>query len=207
MSRVLLVATTNPGKLREIRDILHGLDVAVRSLADLAPIEEPEEHGESFEENARIKAGYYARHSGLLTVAEDSGLEIDALHGAPGIRSARYPGETYQEKFVNLFRQLDARGAETSTARFVCALAVCDATGAVLFEARGTVEGRITRHPRGEHGFGYDPIFYYPPLGRTLAEVVAADKAGVSHRGFAFRQLRDWLQGALGGALGSGLDS
>lgn len=193
MTRSLLLATTNPGKLREIRDILDGLDLDLWSLADVPAIEEPEEHGATFGENARLKARFYAVRAGLLTVAEDSGLEIDALGGEPGVRSARYPGGTYAEKFANLFAELDARGAETSPARFVCALAVCAPGGNVRFEARGTVEGRITRTPRGEHGFGYDPIFYYPPLGRTLAEVPAALKAGVSHRGAAFRQLREWL--------------
>jgi XTP/dITP diphosphohydrolase len=190
----LLVATTNAGKLREIRAILAGIDVELRGLADLATVDEPEEHGATFEENARAKARHYAGATRLLTVAEDSGLEIDALDGAPGVHSARFAGDTYAEKFANLFRMLDARGAETSTARFVCALAVADGRE-VIFEARGTVEGQITRHPRGRHGFGYDPIFFYPPFGKTLAEVSAADKARVSHRGRAFAQLREFLLG------------
>ena len=155
MSRDLLLATTNPGKLREIRDILAGLDLRVHSLADLPPVGQPEEHGAAFEENARIKARYYAGYARALTVAEDSGLEIDALGGEPGVRSARFPGDTYADKFANIFRRLDERGAQTSPARFVCALALCDAGGEVIFEARGTIEGRITREPRGEHGFGY----------------------------------------------------
>lgn len=194
MPPVLLVATTNAGKLREIRDVLAGGPVELRSLADVAPVPEPEEHADSFEAIARDKAAAYARATGLPTVAEDSGLEIDALDGAPGIRSARWPGETYAEKFATIFRMLDARGAATSTARFVCALAVAVADGRVIFEARGTVEGEITREPRGDHGFGYDPIFFHPPLGRTLAEVPASAKAEVSHRGAAFRQLRAWIE-------------
>jgi len=192
VSIVLLVATTNTGKLREIRDILAGLDVELRSLADLPAIVEPEEHGATFAENARLKARYYAEVTGLLAVADDSGLEVDAIDGAPGVQSARFPGETYADKFANLFRMLDERGVETSAARFVCALAVADPLR-VVFEARGVVEGCITREPRGSGGFGYDPIFFYPPFGKTLAEVEADDKARVSHRGQAFRQLREYF--------------
>lgn len=194
MPRVLLVATTNAGKLREIHDILRGVDVQLRSLADVPPIDEPEEHGETFAAIARDKAAAYAAATGLVTVAEDSGLEIDGLDGAPGVRSARFPGETYPEKFANIYRLLDERGLAGSPARFVCALAVAAPDGRVLCEARGTVEGEITREPRGEGGFGYDPIFFYPPMGLTLAEVPARAKAEVSHRGHAFRQLRAWLE-------------
>jgi XTP/dITP diphosphohydrolase len=192
MNARLLVATTNPGKLAEIARQLEGTPVTLLSLADLPPIPEPEEHGATFAEIARHKARYYARASGLTTVAEDSGLEIDALDGAPGILSARFPGATYPDKFARIFAMLDERGAEDSPARFVCALAVARG-GEVLFEAEGRVEGRITREPRGSGGFGYDPILYYPPYGRTLAEVSAEEKAAVSHRGQAFRALRAWL--------------
>ena len=197
----LLVATTNAGKLREIRDILAGLDVRLHSLAEVGPIAEPEEHGATFEENARAKALYYAAATGTVVVAEDSGLEVDAIDGAPGVHSARFPGDTYGEKFANLFRLMDARGAATSTARFVCALALAGPRH-VLFEARGAVEGEITRQPRGHGGFGYDPIFYYPPFGKTLAEVPAAEKASVSHRGEAFAKLRDYLRQRPGGTPG-----
>jgi XTP/dITP diphosphohydrolase len=190
--RDLLVATTNTGKLAEIARQLEGTPVTLLSLADLPPIPEPEEHGATFAEIARNKACYYARASGLTTVAEDSGLEIDALDGAPGILSARFPGATYPDKFARIFAMLDERGAEDSPARFVCALAVARGSE-VLFEAEGRVEGRITREPRGSGGFGYDPILYYPPYGRTLAEVSAEEKAAVSHRGQAFRALRAWL--------------
>jgi len=192
MSDRLLVATTNAGKLAEIARQLEGAPVALLSLADLPPIPEPEEHGATFAEIARDKARHYARASGLTTVAEDSGLEIDALDGAPGILSARFPGATYPDKFARIFSMLDERGARDSAARFVCALAVARG-GEILFEAEGRVEGRITREPRGSGGFGYDPILYYPPYGRTLAEVSAEEKAAVSHRGQAFRALRAWL--------------
>jgi XTP/dITP diphosphohydrolase len=154
----------------------------------------PEETGATFEENARAKASYYAAATGELTVAEDSGLEIDALDGAPGVESARYGGAdtAYPEKFSMIYEALGRRGASDSPARFVCAVALARG-GEILFETRGTVEGRIAPEPRGSGGFGYDPIFFYPPYGQTLAE--AADrKAAVSHRGAAFRALQAYLQ-------------
>jgi len=192
MSR-LVVATTNRGKLGEIAQLLAGAPVELLTLADYAPIPAPEENGLTFADNARLKALYYANHTGDLTVAEDSGLEIDALDGAPGVESARFggPDSTYPEKFALLYDALRSRKASGRTARFVCALALAKA-GQVLFETRGTVEGEIAPEPRGDGGFGYDPIFLYPPFGCTLAE--AGDrKAAVSHRGEAFRKLRAYL--------------
>jgi XTP/dITP diphosphohydrolase len=203
----LLVATTNKGKLREIQSALEGVTVDgvaidVRLLPDDAAIPAPEETGSTFAENARLKALYYAEATGLLTVAEDSGLEIDALDGAPGVLSARYPGATYEERFRRLFGELAARGAvtpERRTARFVAALALArpgaaNAAGEVLFETEGVIEGRIADAPSGAGGFGYDPIFIYPPYGRTLADVTDAEKLRVSHRGAAFRELRAFLE-------------
>jgi len=194
----LLVATTNPGKLAEIREILDALPIALETLAGYAGVPEPEENGATFAENARLKALYYAKATGLLAVAEDSGLSIDALNGEPGVRSARYDGDTYPEKFANLFAALDRAGAPDSRARFVCALALAD-SWRILFEAEGRVEGRITREPRGRNGFGYDPIFVYPPYGRTLAEASTEEKLAVSHRGQAFRKLREYLRTELDG--------
>jgi XTP/dITP diphosphohydrolase len=129
-----------------------------------------------------------------LTVAEDSGLQIDALDGVPGVESARFggPGSTYPEKFDLIYDMLRAQGVEGSPARFVCALALAR-DGEVLFETRGVVEGRIAAEPKGGGGFGYDPIFFYPPLGCTLAEAGDERKAEVSHRGEAFRALRVFL--------------
>lgn len=184
----LLIATTNPDKLKEISRILGDVPVELVPLDRLPPIPPPEETGATFADNARLKALYYADATGLPAVAEDSGLEIDALGGAPGVQSARYPGATYPEKFRGLY----AAGGRGSPARFVCALALAHG-GRVLFETRGTVEGRIAPEPRGSGGFGYDPIFYYPPYGRTLAEVSAGEKAAVSHRGAAFRALRGFF--------------
>ncbi len=197
----LLIATTNPGKLREIRLILDGLPIRILGLADLPPVIEPEEHGQTFDETARAKALYYAAATGEAPVAEDSGLEIDALDGAPGVHSARFglpEAREYPDKFALIYRALHARGAAGSPARFVCALALArDAR--VLFQARGTVEGVIAEAPRGTGGFGYDPILYYPPLGHTLAELDAVQKAAVSHRGQAFRALRRYLEAAAAG--------
>jgi XTP/dITP diphosphohydrolase len=189
----LLVATTNRGKIREIRDILAGGPLELVTLADWPDLGPPEETGRTFEQNARAKAVYYADATGQLTVAEDSGLEIEALGGQPGIESARWGGAaaTYPQKFDIIYEALRARGAVDSRARFVCALALVQG-GEVLFETRGTVEGQIAREPKGAGGFGYDPIFFYPPLGRTLAEAPDA-KAAISHRSAAFRRLREFL--------------
>lgn len=197
----LLVATTNEGKLREIRELLAGLPVELETLADYPELVAPEETGVTFAENARLKALYYANATGRLTVAEDSGLEIDALGGAPGVESARFGGadSSYPEKFALIYRALGEAGAAESTGRFVCALAVAH-QGAIAFEARGVIEGSIARAPRGEGGFGYDPIFFYPPFGQTLAEA-GSRKSAVSHRGQAFRQLRSWLASAEGDAI------
>jgi XTP/dITP diphosphohydrolase len=157
-------------------------------------VAEPEETGLTFEANAELKARYYADATGLVTVAEDSGLAIDALGGRPGVESARYPGETYAEKFANLYRELTPC-PQPWTARFVCALAVA-APGArpLRFACSAAVEGEIAPAGRGAHGFGYDPIFFYPPYGLTLGEADDAQKLAVSHRGQAFRALRRWLE-------------
>ena len=189
----LAVATTNRGKLREIAELLGGLPIELVTLAEWPDLAAPEETGRTFAENARLKALYYSAHTGELTVADDSGLEIDALDGAPGVESARFGGadSTYAAKFDLIYNMLRERGAAGSPARFVCALALARG-GRIIFEARGVVEGLIAPKPKGTGGFGYDPIFYYPPFGGTLAE--AGDrKAEVSHRGHAFRALRGYL--------------
>jgi XTP/dITP diphosphohydrolase len=187
--RRLLVATTNPHKLREVRDLLADVPVSLLGLDAFPPVEEPEETGQTFEENARLKALYYARamERGTLTVAEDSGLVVDALGGEPGVRSARFVREdaSYPERFAEIFRRLAAVPLAPRTARFVCALALVR-DGTVVFETTGFVEGEITREPRGQGGFGYDPIFFHPPYGSTLAEVTQASKLHVAHRGQAF---------------------
>ena len=188
----LLVATTNPGKLKEITGILDGVAVNLLTLSDRPPIVEPEETGATFEENARLKARYYSKATGLVSVADDSGIEIDALDKAPGVHSARWHGTDYPTKFRTIQELFRERGVSGSTARFVCSVAVADGE-TILFEARGTVEGEIASEPRGTNGFGYDPIFCYPPFGCTLAELDRDRKAEVSHRGKAFRALREYL--------------
>ena len=190
----VLIATTNPDKLREIRGLLAGTPADLWSLADLPAVPEPEETGETFRDNARLKALYYDRQHAqpMLTVAEDSGLVIDGLDGEPGVRSARFlgPDATYAQRFEEILRRL---GTERSRrARFVCALcAVRD--GSIVFETEGTVEGEIASAPSGSAGFGYDPIFYFPPYGSTLAEVSEPEKLRIAHRGQAFREFRAWL--------------
>ena len=188
----LVVATSNRHKLGEIARILDGIDCVVEPISALAAAQPPEETGRTFAENARLKALYYGRLVPHLTVADDSGLEVDRLGGAPGVRSARFGGPSYPEKFDLLYARLRARAALRSPARFVCAVAAA-AGGRVVFEAVGTIEGRIADGPAGDGGFGYDPIFFYPPYGCTLAEVSAERKLAVSHRGRAFRRLRDYL--------------
>jgi XTP/dITP diphosphohydrolase len=190
--RTLLVATTNAGKLREIAALLAGVPLALLTLRDVAQVPEPEETGATFAENARLKARYYSAATGLVSVADDSGLEIEALDHAPGVHSARWQGSDYAVKFRVIQELLQARGASGSPARFVCHVAVAR-RDEILFEAEGIVEGEIVAEPRGENGFGYDPIFFYPPLGRTLAELDSVEKSAVSHRGKAFKALRDHL--------------
>jgi XTP/dITP diphosphohydrolase len=187
------VATTNADKLREIRSFLADLPIELVTLARWPDLPPPDETGRTFAENARLKARYYAAATGLLTVAEDSGLEIDALGGAPGVHSARFGGThtSYAQKFALIYERLSEGPSGGSGARFICALALA-AGHAVLFESQGTVEGRIASEPKGEGGFGYDPIFFYPPFGCTLAEA-GERKSAVSHRGAAFRALRVYL--------------
>lgn len=192
----LLVATTNPGKLREITPLLSKLPIQLLTLVDLPPMPEPEETAATFWENARIKALAYARASGLPTVAEDSGLEIDALGGAPGVRSARFLGAStpYPARFEEIFQQLRSKPRD---ARFVTALALASGD-ALLFETETVIAGTIADAPAGAHGFGYDPIFFYPPLGATTGELAPEAKAAVSHRGRAFRDLASFLRASAG---------
>ena len=201
----LVIATSNRHKLDEIRALLPGVPLV--SLAELPRVEEPEETGDTFEENATLKALYYDRHlqpyiqqHGLapaLVVAEDSGFVVDALGGEPGVRSARFvhPEATYPERFAEIYRRLAANPDAPRTARFVCALVVAG-HGTVAFATTAAVEGEVSHEPRGSAGFGYDPVFFYPPYGRTLAEVTQQEKLAVAHRGKAFRAMAQWLDSA-----------
>ncbi len=189
--QALLIATTNPNKIREIRPLLADLKIDLITLADGAPVQEPEENGATFWENARIKALAYAAATGHIAVAEDSGLEIDALGGEPGIHSARFLGAStpYPARFAEIFRRLGSRPRD---ARFVTALAVARGSE-LLFETETSIEGRIADAPAGDHGFGYDPIFWYPPFGCTTAQLTGTVKSSISHRARAFRDLQGWL--------------
>ena len=187
----LLLATTNLNKVREIRPLFAGADVELMTLADVAPVPEPAETASSFWETARQKALAYARATGLVAVAEDSGLVIDSLQGEPGVRSARFLGEdvSYAARFEAIYALLSEAPRAAHSARFVTALAVAD-DDTVVFETETRIEGVVAPSPSGTLGFGYDPIFLYPPFGKTTGEMTLDEKTAVSHRARAFRDLR-----------------
>ncbi len=193
MTERLLIGSGNPGKQREYRELLAGLDLELVFPDDLDPVSpEPEETGATFAENASHKARAYAAASGLRTVADDSGLEVDALRGAPGLRSRRFFGDdaSVAERNTRLLALLE--GVEARGARFVCVTALASPDGRVeLFD--GEVRGEIGLAPRGEQGFGYDPLFVITGDGRTMAELPAHEKHRISHRGLAAAKLRAYL--------------
>jgi XTP/dITP diphosphohydrolase len=196
MTADLLLASQNPGKLAEMRKLAAGLPFRVVGPRDVGIQEAPEETGQTFQENAVLKARYYAGRSGLLTAADDSGLSVDALDGGPGLYSSRFGGEGASDADRNrlLLEQLLGIPDERRGARFTSAVAVVRGSD-VLFQAQESVEGRIAAAARGPNGFGYDPLFFYPPFGRTFGEVPPEDKDRVSHRGKAFARLREFLKG------------
>ncbi len=202
--REILIATGNPGKAREMREILTPADsllagkVRWRFLAEFPDWPEAIEDGATFEVNARLKAMHYAKLSGLWTLADDSGLEVDALGGQPGVRSARFAGESRDDAANNalLLQRLAGLPDDRRTARFRCAAVISDGR-AILAFAEGTVEGRIIEQPRGRNGFGYDPLFLIPALGRTSAELAAEHKHAISHRGQALARLSEQLSALL----------
>ncbi len=203
-SRKILVATTNPGKITELRACL-GADIQWLSLADFGDIVEIEEDGQTFAENARRKAAGYAKATGLWTIADDSGLVVDALGGAPGVKSARFSGDKLQEaertlidhrNIAKVLELLKDVPEEKRTARFVCCLCLAS-PGKILVEAEGTLEGLITDREIGENGFGYDPIFFVPHLNKTVAQLTPDEKNAISHRGNAIRKLRPLLDEIL----------
>jgi len=184
----LYCATSNPGKLREFR-LASGAGFEIVALTGVPPSEET---GESLEENAIQKAAYYSRHAAGLLFAEDSGLEVDALGGAPGVRSARFAGEGASDADNNRLLLEKLRGVGDRAARYCCAIALAEG-GRVLRTFRGEVAGEIVDEPRGSNGFGYDPYFLYKPFGLTFAEIAPERKLAVSHRGQAVGRMRDWL--------------
>lgn len=191
MTPRLVLATENEHKVGEIRSLLADLQIEVTHLGELDEIPELTETGETFAENAREKALICARASGELSLADDSGLVVDALGGAPGVRSARYAGEgaTQAELIEKLLSEMRGIPDEQRGARFVCALALASPGGKVR-RWEGRVEGIIADQPRGTGGFGYDPVFIYPPAGQTFAEMAPEDKNAVSHRGNALKEFR-----------------
>jgi XTP/dITP diphosphohydrolase len=188
----LYCATGNPGKLREFR-LAAGGDWEFIPLAGIPPCEET---GDTFQENAVLKAVYYSRHAPGLLFAEDSGLEVDALGGAPGVRSARFAGEGAIDIDNNRALIEKLRGVRDRTARYVSVIALAEA-GKVLRTFRGEVAGKIVDEPRGTNGFGYDPYFYYEPLDLTFAEAAAEQKLRVSHRGRALAKMLEWLSSRI----------
>jgi XTP/dITP diphosphohydrolase len=193
--RDLLLASQNPGKLNEMRQLVEGLPFRILGPRDVGIDTSPEETGRSYLENATLKARHYAGLSGLLTVADDSGLSVDALAGGPGLYSSRFGGEGATDADRNrlLLEKLAGVPAERRGARFTSAVAVARG-GDVLFQTEQSVEGRIGKEPRGGSGFGYDPLFYYPPFGTTFGEASREDKDRVSHRGKSFARLREFLK-------------
>jgi XTP/dITP diphosphohydrolase len=193
--RKLLIATTNLHKLEEYRAIFADVLFELLSLRDIQLDLDVEETGTTFAENAELKALAYARASGLLSLADDSGLEIDALGGAPGVYSARFAGRetSYAERFRLILEQLKGLPPEQRTARFRCAITIAEPSG--LYQTvEGVQEGIIAEAPRGEHGFGYDPIFLVPELGKTNAELAPEHKNQISHRGRAAAKAHDLLK-------------
>jgi XTP/dITP diphosphohydrolase len=191
----ILVATHNPGKLGEYAQLLADLPVEWQSLDDVGIMDHVEETGNTFEDNARLKAAGYAHLGGLLTLADDSGLEVDALGGEPGVRSARYsgPGATDLDRCRLVLGKLEGIPADRRSARFRCVIALA-APGNDLFTADGVCEGAIAFEPRGAHGFGYDPIFWLPQYEATLAELGPDIKNRISHRGRAVEAIRPRLE-------------
>jgi XTP/dITP diphosphohydrolase len=188
MIRVLVLATKNVGKLKELQQLLRDFPVEIKSLADFGPIPEVEEDGETFDDNAYKKAAFTARALGLPAIADDSGLVVEALGGAPGVRSARYAGEnaTDRENIDKLLAEMENK--TDRRAAFQCVISIAVPAGPAL-TYEGRCEGKITTEPKGSSGFGYDPVFYCPEYGRTFAELSGEEKNRVSHRGRALSQV------------------
>lgn len=187
---ILVIATRNKGKTKEIKDLFKEFPVDIKNIDDFGPIPHLEEDGDTFEENAYKKASFAARILGLPALADDSGLTVEALKGAPGVHSARYAGEnaTDEQRYLKLLSEME--GMSNRKAAFECVISIAVPTGpALTYEAR--CEGLITEVPAGSNGFGYDPVFYYPPYKKTFAELTRQEKNRISHRGKALAELKD----------------
>ena len=191
----LLIGTGNRGKVSELAELLGDSGFTLVGLDDLPGVEEPVEDGATFEENAAIKAKYYARHFGMMTLADDSGLEVDALDGLPGVVSARYsgPGATDEKNNLKLLEALNSIPDEDRTARFVCAMCVADKDGQMAATVRGVCEGRIGLKAYGSNGFGYDPLFIPEGYGETFGQLTNDAKSRLSHRASAARKIKGFL--------------
>ncbi len=199
MPTTILLATGNPGKIREFQEMLASDRLQWRSLRDCGPAQTIEEAGQTFRANACLKAQGYARQFNTWAMADDSGLEVDALKGKPGVYSARWAemnglGRGDADNNATLLRQLEGVDDAHRTARFVCVLALADATGRIVLTTRDAVEGRVLRQPRGANGFGYDPLFMIDALGRTTAELPPQEKHRISHRGKALRRMGELMK-------------
>lgn len=194
----IVISSRNKEKKRELRALLKGLRVRVLDLNDFPSAPAVKETGKTFEANAKLKALKIARHTNRLTIADDSGLAVDALHGKPGVKSARFAGgkATYEGNNIKLLKLLKGVPAGKRKAKFVSVVAIAVPEG-ILGTVRGECRGRITLEPKGKNGFGYDPVFYSPEFGRTFAEISASQKNSVSHRGRALRKARAVIQSLL----------
>lgn len=200
MENIIVLATRNEGKVREFRELLRDFPIELKSLNDFGPIPEAVEDGKTFDDNAYKKALFTAKVLGLPAISDDSGLVVEALGGAPGVSSARYAGDkaTDAENIAKLLQEMEGR--EDRRAAFECVISIAVPSGPAL-TYEGRCEGEITTEPRGSKGFGYDPVFYYPPFGKTFAECSSEEKNRVSHRGRAlaevaaeFDKILKWLQ-------------
>ena len=203
LDRPLVLATRNQGKIREFKELLSDFQIEIKSLQDFGPLSPILEDGETFEENAYKKAHLTAKMLGFPVLADDSGLMVDALGGRPGVHSARYAGENASDKENNLKLLEAMEGLKNRKATFKCVIIVAVPTGPAL-TYEGQCDGEIAREMKGDHGFGYDPLFYYPPLKKTFAQLSVEKKNRVSHRGKAMANLRgefdkvmEWLRQRL----------
>jgi XTP/dITP diphosphohydrolase len=200
----LIVATTNEGKARELAELLAGVRARLRSLAEFPHAGVAEETGETFEENAALKATFYGRLLGATTLADDSGLEVDALGGAPGVRSARYAGEgaSDSQRLERLLDELARSGARDRSARFVCVVAIYEPAGETIRLFRGVCEGRVADEARGEKGFGYDPVFVPEGYAESFAQLPSEVKRRIGHRARALAGAKAYLLRRFGPAAG-----
>lgn len=193
----ILVGTKNAGKVGELRNLLADVPVELHSLDEFENVVEPEETGETFADNAVLKAVYYSEKTGLSAIADDSGLEVSALNGAPGVYSARYAGKdsSNAEKIAKLLEELENSESDDRSARFVCVIVLTNEKGEIIFQAEGVCDGKIADESRGENGFGYDPIFIPDGFDETFGELSSEVKSKLSHRGKAIAKIIRFLRG------------